>query len=114
MKKIWTMTASLAFGVALQAASAEEHESSAGDGAVKVECHKGSSLIQLSISNHRRIGKVRIEVRSEDGRTLYIEEGKALTGELVRRLDRGVLPRGTHTILVTTRDITASERIVCE
>lgn len=114
MKRIWTLTASLALAVALQPASAAAHESPAGDGAVKVECHKGSSLIQLSIRNHRRIGKLRIEVRSEDGRTLYIEEGKALTGELVRRLDRGIFPRGTHTVVVTTRDITASERIVCE
>jgi hypothetical protein len=81
---------------------------------VLVECNRSSSLVQLSIRHHRKIGKVRIEVRDKAGRTLYLEEGKALTGELVRRLDKGIFPRGEHTMVVRSRDFEHIERFVCD
>lgn len=71
---------------------------------VSVECVKGSGLIQVSIENHRKIGNVLIEVRNEKGEVVYREEGKALTGELVRRLDKGMFRNGPATVTVESRD----------
>jgi len=71
---------------------------------VSVECVKGSGLIQVNIENHRKIGNVVIEVRDAKGDVLYREEGKAMTGELVRRLDKGMFPNGPATVTVETRD----------
>ena len=53
-------------------------------------------------------------VDSEDGRVLYREEGKAMTGELVRRLDKGVFPRGTHTLTVVAKDFAITQRFTIE
>ena len=81
---------------------------------VKVECSRSSAFIQIQVLNHRRIGNVVLEVRDKDGRTLYREEGKAMTEELVRRLDKGVFPRGQHTLTVTARDLSITQVFVIE
>ncbi len=81
---------------------------------VKVECSRSSAFIQIEVLNHRRIGNVVLEVRDKDGRTLYREEGKALTEELVRRLDKGVFPRGQHTVTVTARDLSITQVFTIE
>ncbi len=69
-----------------------------------MECTRASGLIQLSILNHRRIGKVHIEVRDAKGALVYVEEGKAMAEELVRRFDKGLFPKGTATLSVKARD----------
>lgn len=81
---------------------------------VKVECSRSSAFIQIQVLNHRRIGNVVLEVRDAQGRTLYREEGKALTEELVRRLDKGVFPRGQHTLTVTARDLVITQPFTIE
>lgn len=81
---------------------------------VKVECSRSSAFIQIQVQNHRRIGNVVLEVRDAQGRTLYREEGKALTEELVRRLDKGVFPRGQHTVTVTARDLSITQPFTIE
>lgn len=55
-----------------------------------------------------------MEVKDAQGRTLYREEGKAMQDELVRRLDKGILPRGEHNLVITTKDFTLSERFTVE
>lgn len=55
-----------------------------------------------------------MEIRDLNGRVLYHEEGKALTGELVRRLDKGVLPRGTHTLSILGKDLAVSQAFTVE
>ncbi len=75
------------------------------DGAtVSVECSIASGLIQLQVLHHRRIGKVEIEVRDSEGDLVYLEVGKAMGDELVRRLDKGMFPKGEATLRVKTRD----------
>lgn len=81
---------------------------------LKVECSRSSAFIQIQVLNHRRIGNVVLEVRDAQGRTLYREEGKALTEELVRRLDKGVFPRGQHTLTVTARDLVITQPFTIE
>jgi hypothetical protein len=34
--------------------------------------------------------------------------------ELVRSLDKGILPRGEHNLVITTKDFTLSERFTVE
>lgn len=81
---------------------------------VFVETSRASAFIHLLVNNHRRIGNVAIEVKDPDGRTLYKEEGKAMTGELVRRLDKGMFPRGEHVVTVTARDFAITQRFTIE
>ncbi|HMC96620.1 MAG TPA: hypothetical protein VKG92_03145 [Flavobacteriales bacterium] len=81
---------------------------------VTVQCSRGSGLIQVSVSNTRKIGKVLLEVKDASGRVLYSEEGKAMTGELVRRLDKGLFPLGATTVEVTARDFAVSQHFVIE
>lgn len=81
---------------------------------VSVQCTRGSGLIQVSISNHRKIGKVLLEVKDAKGHVLYSEEGKAMTGELVRRLDKGLFPKGETTLEVTAKDFAIVHRFVIE
>ena len=81
---------------------------------VKVQCTRASSLIQIEVASHRKIGVVSLEVRDRKGVTLYREEGKALTPELVRRLDKGVFPKGTHTLTVVARDFALTEAFTIE
>lgn len=84
------------------------------DPRVTVQCARGSGLIQVSVSNHRKIGNVLLEVKDASGRVLYSEEGKAMTDELVRRLDKGLFPLGEKTLEVTARDFAISQRFVIE
>jgi hypothetical protein len=79
-----------------------------------VTCNRGSGLLAFNVVNCRRIGNVVIEVRDAAGRTVYREEGKAMTAELVRRLDRGSFPKGELTLSVTAKDFAVSQRIVNE
>lgn len=81
---------------------------------VFVEASRSSAFVHIMVNNHRRIGNVTIEVKDLAGNTLYREEGKALTGELVRRLDKGVFPRGEHTLTVTARDLNITQRFIIE
>ncbi|HQW05125.1 MAG TPA: hypothetical protein PLV08_11510 [Flavobacteriales bacterium] len=84
------------------AASTARKEAEKAD--VTVNCEPNSGMIRISIQNHRRIGNVSLVVKDARGRTLYIEEGKAMTEELVRRLDKGVFPKGAATITVEAKD----------
>jgi hypothetical protein len=81
---------------------------------VRVECHKASGIIGVNVTSHRKIGDVVLEVRNKEGRTLYREEGRAMSTELVRRLDKGVFPKGAHTVTVTAKDFTISQELVIE
>ena len=86
------------------------------DGKAKVEVISTprSALINVNITSFRTIGKVVIEVRDAKGRTLYKEEGRALTPELVRRLDKGVFPKGELTLLVKAKDFTITQVFNCQ
>jgi hypothetical protein len=86
------------------------------DGSTKVEviASRQSALVSVNIVNHRKIGNVVIEVRDAKGVVLYKEEGKALTPELVRRLDKGVFPKGQLTLSVTARDFSVTRPLVIE
>lgn len=75
-----------------------------GEARLEVACERRSAFVNVSINSFRKIGRVRIEVRNAQGLVLYCEEGKALTPELVRRLDKGAFPRGTHAVIVQARD----------
>ncbi|MCB0791773.1 MAG: hypothetical protein H6595_11920 [Flavobacteriales bacterium] len=77
-----------------------------------VECSRASAFIKLQLHSDHRIGKVTIEVRDLDGRTWYKEEGKALTNELVRLLDKGVFPKGEMRLLITGRDLRIEQLFV--
>ena len=79
-----------------------------------VSCARNSALIDLSIVSCRKIGDVVIEVQDNEGHTLYREEGRAMTLELVRRLDKGTFPKGELTVLVTARDFRVSQRFTIE
>lgn len=81
---------------------------------VFVEAGRGSAFIHILVNNHRRIGNVVIEVRDIHGRTLYKEEGKAMTDELVRRLDKGMFPRGEHLLAISARDLSITQRFTIE
>lgn len=80
-----------------------------GGTSVKVECQRGSGMINVSIKHHRRIGKVHLVFRDAKGKTLYVEEGKAMTEELVRRFDKGMFPKGAATLSVQARDLDITE-----
>lgn len=88
---------------------AKEGRNCAPKGDVKVECSPASAFITLDIQHCRRLGRVVIEVKDTTGRTLYREEGKALTGSLVRRLDKGAFPSGDLSLSVTTRDLSITQ-----
>lgn len=70
-----------------------------------MHCSKASAFVSIQVEHERRIGNVVLEIRDSQGRVIYHEEGKALTGELVRRLDKGQLPRGKHRLSVHARDL---------
>lgn len=75
---------------------------------VDVSCSRSSAFVNVSISSDRPIGKVVIEVVDASGRTWYKEEGKALTPELIRRLDKGGFPKSDLTLIVTSKDFEVS------
>lgn len=85
-----------------------------GQAVVSVDCQRGSGLINVSILNHRKIGKVHLEVRDAKGRIVYVEDGKAMTGELVRRFDKGMFPKGEATLMVQARDFTITQSFVVQ
>lgn len=76
---------------------------------VSVECSRASGLVLVNILNHRKIGNVHLVVKDAKGKTVYVEEGKAMTEELVRRFDKGMLPKGEATITVEARDFTITQ-----
>ncbi|MCB0770224.1 MAG: hypothetical protein KDC00_07445 [Flavobacteriales bacterium] len=81
---------------------------------VTVECSRASGLIAISIENHRKIGSVHMEMKDSSGRTVYVEEGKAYSDELVRRLDKGMFPKGEATITVVARDFSITQAFVIQ
>lgn len=81
---------------------------------VEVTCSRSSAFVSVSINSDRPIGKVVIEVVDEMGRTWYKEEGKALTPELIRRLDKGGFPKSALTLRVTARDFEVSRAFKVE
>lgn len=81
---------------------------------LEVTCERRSAFVNVSINSYRKIGRVRIEVRDASGMVLYREEGKALTSELVRRLDKGGFPRGTLALFVQARDFQLERPFVVE
>jgi hypothetical protein len=85
-----------------------------GEARLEVKCDRRSAFVNISINSFRRIGVVKLEVRDVNGLVLYREEGKALTAELVRRLDKGTFPRGTHTLVVEARDMALSQPFTVE
>jgi predicted polyphosphate/ATP-dependent NAD kinase len=109
-RKLPVLGMSMGLLMASPVQAGEPHSASS----VKVECSRSSAFIQIQVLNHRRIGNVVLEVRDAEGRTLYREEGKAMTEELVRRLDKGVFPRGQHTLTVTARDLSITQAFTIE
>lgn len=81
---------------------------------VNVDCSHASAFVNISVVSDHRIGRISFEILDKNGRTLYREEGKALTGELVRRLDKGVFPRGAHTLQVRTKDFAITRDFTVE
>ncbi|MBP6312433.1 MAG: hypothetical protein WAR83_05785 [Flavobacteriales bacterium] len=81
---------------------------------VSIECTRSSSLVLINITNHRRIGPVSIAIRDSNGRSLYYEEGKAMTDELVRRLDKGLFPPGEVTLTVQSRDVSETQAFLVQ
>ncbi len=77
--------------------------------AVRVECATTSAFLNIDIAHCRKIGHVVIEVKNKEGLVLYKEEGKALAEQLVRRLDKGVFPKGELSLSVTTRDFAITQ-----
>ncbi len=90
-------------------AMAPSHPDEKSKASVSVNCSRGSGLIQVNILNHRKIGNVHLVVKDANGRTVYVEEGKAMTEELVRRFDKGMLPKGAATVTVEARDFTITQ-----
>lgn len=103
-KAITTAIAMLLLGSVAFAGEPGEKE-----GSVKVCTTPTSGLIEVSIENHRKIGNVRMEVKDASGRTVYLEEGKAMSDELVRRLDKGMFAKGAATLTVETRDFVITQ-----
>jgi hypothetical protein len=85
-----------------------------GGSHLSVSASGSSAFVTIQLQHHRKIGMVVMEVKDGQGRTLYREEGKAMQDELVRRLDKGILPRGEHDLVITTKDFTLSERFTVE
>jgi hypothetical protein len=96
---------------AVPAASCKAGEENAR---VVVQCSRSSAFVNVNINSCRKIGKVLIEVLDTKGTVLYREEGKALTPELIRRLDKGGFPRGPLTVHVTTKDFHLAQDFTVE
>lgn len=84
------------------------------DAQVTIECSRSSSLVLINITSYRKIGDVSISICDSKGRSLYYEEGKAMTDELVRRLDKGLFPPGEATLTVRSRDLTESQAFLIQ
>lgn len=85
-----------------------------GSSTVQVECVPGMGVINVSIKHHRRIGNVQLVFRDAAGKTVYFEEGKANTEELVRRFDKGMFPKGAATLHVQTRDLDITQHFTVQ
>lgn len=83
-------------------------------GRLQVHCSKASAFVSIQVEHEKRIGTITLEIRDQRGLVLYREEGKALTGELVRRLDKGQLPRGTHVLSVQSKALSLSQQFTIE
>lgn len=105
----WSSALVLCLSLSALSALATNGPEERGRSTVSVDCQRGSGLINISILNHRKIGKVHLEVRDAKGRVIYIEEGKAMTEELVRRFDKGMFPKGAATLTVQARDFHITE-----
>lgn len=81
---------------------------------IAVQCSRSSAFVNVNINSCRRIGKIIIEVVDTQGKVLYREEGKALTPELIRRLDKGGFPRGPLSLRVTAKDFQLSQDFTVE
>lgn len=81
---------------------------------MRVECTRSSSLINISIQHERSIGKVKITVCDANGKVFYIEEGKAMKGELIRRIDKQGFAKGEMILTVEARDFHITQRFVVE
>ncbi|MBK6777651.1 MAG: hypothetical protein IPG74_18035 [Flavobacteriales bacterium] len=89
-------------------------EAGAEGATVRVECTRSSSLINISILHERRIGKVKITVCDANGKVFYIEEGKALKNELVRRIDKQGMTKGEMTLTVEAHDFRIEQRFLVQ
>jgi|688.fasta_scaffold02710_8 hypothetical protein len=81
---------------------------------VQVTCSRSSPLIDLNVTSCRKIGNVVIEVRDASGKSLYREEGKAMTPQLIRRLDKGTFPKGDLVVSVTTHEFRVDQPFTVE
>lgn len=95
--------------VGTASAVAPSHPDEKSKATVSVNCTRASGLIQVNIQNHRKIGNVHLVVKDAKGKTVYVEEGKAMTEELVRRFDKGMFPKGNATLTVEARDFTITQ-----
>lgn len=95
-------------------ARSSEPSNDRGTAKVSVECKRTSGLVELNIHHFRKIGKVRIVVKDGSGSTVYVEEGKAMTTELVRKLDKGMFPKGNATMIVEARDLSVAQPFVIQ
>ena len=116
MKRALHLLGSIVLATSLSAAVPGNGEGRSCDtkANLSVSCSRSSGMIQIQIGNCRRIGNVVLEIKDQNGRVLYREEGKARTGELVRRLDKGVFPKGTHTLSVVARDFAITQVFAIE
>ncbi len=81
---------------------------------LSVSCSRSSAFVQVQVAHCRKLGKLVMEVRDQQNRVIYREEGKAFTGELVRRLDKAQLPRGTHVLSITGKEFALSQPFTVE
>lgn len=81
---------------------------------VSVDCKHGSGLVQVNILSTRKIGKIHLVVKDAKGKAVYIEEGKAMSEELVRRFDKGMFPKGAVTLTVEARDFNITQEFVVQ
>jgi hypothetical protein len=104
------------FALLLSAVPAVQATSGLADGTTRVDvtCSRSSAFVSVSINSYRPIGKVVIEVVDAQGRTWYKEEGKALTPELVRRLDKGGFPKAALTLKVRAKDFEVTRPFTIE
>jgi hypothetical protein len=105
-----TLLFTVALGLAIGARAADK----GGEGKLQVHCNKTSAFVSILVEGERRIGNVVLQILDQQGRVIYREEGKALTDELVRRLDKGQLPRGTHTLSVEAKGFALSQQFTIE
>lgn len=114
VERLFRAAAVIAVSAMLSGAAFAGHGDAGGNTRLSVQCSRTSAFVNIQIAHSRKIGKVALEIRDKEGRVLYREEGKALTEELVRRLDKAVLPRGTHVLSVQGKDLSLSQAFTIE